>query len=145
MKHMMPVAIYGWKCQKKDEEVLLQRIISHLARHRQTITRTKDRKMFDGYHPFEIKHFYWNLNQELGTWFDVYPNEDSKGRYFFPAHKDCGWLIHVRINPRHHADAIPEESKAFVRELLHAPMFEHRVIKESGDFQEGLRRSHIGD
>jgi len=66
-----------------------------------------------------------------------------KGQYFFPDHKDCGWLIHVRINPRRPANIIPEESKAFVRELLASTMFEHRVIKESGDFLEGLRRGHI--
>jgi hypothetical protein len=141
---MKPVAIYGWKCQKQDEEVLLKHINSHLAKHRQTITRTKDRKMFDGYHPFAIKHFYWNLNQALGTWFDIYPNEDLKGQHFFPDHKDCGWLIHVRINTHPHGNDVPEESKAFVRELLRSPMFEHRVIKESGDLQEGLRRGHIG-
>ena len=80
MNHMLPVAIYGWKCLKKDEHVLLKRVNNHLARHRQTITQTKDRKMFDGYRPFVIKHFYWNLNPAMGTWFDVYPNEDLKGQ-----------------------------------------------------------------
>jgi len=60
--------------------------------------------MFDGYRPFVIKCFYWNLNQEMGTWFDVYPNEDLEGQYFFPDHKDCGWLIHVRINPNGHGN-----------------------------------------
>jgi hypothetical protein len=141
---MQPVAIYGWKCLKKDEPVLLKRIKNHLARHRQTTTQTKDRKMFDGYRPFVIKHFYWNLNHAMGTWFDVYPNEDLKGQYFFPEHKDCGWLIHVRINPRQPANIIPEESKTFVRELLESTMFEHRVIKESGDLLAGLPRGHIG-
>ena len=143
MKLMKPVAIYGWKCQKKDEEVLLKRVNNHLAKHQQTITQTKDRKMFDGYRPFAIKHFYWNLNQALGIWFDLYPNEDLKGQHFFPDHKDCGWLIHVRINPHQHTNTIPEESETFVRELLHSTMFEHRVIKESGDWHEGLRRSHV--
>lgn len=100
--------------------------------------------MFDGYQPFVIKHFYWNLNPAMGTWFDVYPNEDLKGQYFFPDHKDCGWLIHVRINLHRHTNLIPEESETFVRELLDSTMFEHRVIKESGDLLEGLRRGHIG-
>jgi hypothetical protein len=144
MKDMKPVAIYGWKCQKKDEELLLKRVNNHLAKHRQMIIRTKDRKMFDGYRPFEIKHFYWNLNQAIGTWFDLYPNEDLKGQHFFPDHKDCGWLIHVRINPHRHNNTIPEEAEMFVRELLESTMFEHRVIKESVDLNEGLRRGHIG-
>jgi hypothetical protein len=140
---MMPVAIYGWKCLKKDEPVLVKRVNNHLAKHRQKVVQTRDRKMFDGYHPFTIKHFYWNLNHEMGTWFDVYPNEDLRGQYFFPEHKDCGWLIHVRINLHQHAKTIPEETKAFVRELLDSALFEHRVIKESGDLNRGLSRGYL--
>ena len=144
MNLMKPVAIYGLKCLKKDEGVLIKRINNHLAKHRQTTNQTKDRKMFDGYRPFAIKCFYWNLNPEMGTWFDVYPNEDLEGQYFFPDHKDCGWLIHVRINPHRHASMIPEASEMFVRELLTSTMFEHRVIKESDDLLAGLPRGHTG-
>jgi hypothetical protein len=143
MNLMMPIAIYGWKCQKKDEPVLLKRVNNHLAKHRQKIVQNKDRKMFDGYQPFMIKYFYWNLNHTMGTWFDVYPNEDLRGRYFFPEHKDCAWLIHVRINLHQPTKTIPEEIKVFVRGLLDSTMFEHRVIKESGDLNGSLSRGHI--
>ena len=141
---MMPVAIFGWKCLRKDKDVLLRRINEYLAGHGQKTTETATRKMFDGYLPFVIKHFYWNLNQETGTWFDIYPNEDMKGKFFFPDHKDCGWLIHVRIDLHQHANLIPEESETFVRELLNSTRFEHRIIKESGDLHEGLRRGQVG-
>lgn len=140
---MMPVAIYGWKCKKKDKEVLLKRINHYLAGHQQTTVKTEDRKMFDGYSPFTIKHFYWNLNRKLGTWFEIYPNEDLKGDHFFPDHKDCGWLIHVRIDLQQHANIISEETEAFILELLNSTRFKHRVIRESGDSHEGLGRSHI--
>jgi hypothetical protein len=141
---MLPLAIHGWKCLRKDEQVLIKRVNYHLAKHRQTTTQTKDRKMFDGYRPFVIKHFYWNLNHAMGTWFEVYPNEDLQGRHFFPDHKDCGWLIHVRIDFNRHANIIPEASEKYVQELLDSAMFEHRVIKESDNLTEGLRRGHIG-
>jgi len=36
---------------RKDEPVLIKRVNNHLAKHRQTATQTKDRKMFDGYRP----------------------------------------------------------------------------------------------
>ena len=39
--------------------------------------------MLSAYFPLIIKHFYWNLNKEMGTWFDIYPNEDINGQYFF--------------------------------------------------------------
>lgn len=139
----MPVAIYGWKCQSKDKEVLLKRINHYLAGYRQMIIKTGDRKMFDAYLPFVIKHFYWNLNHEMGTWFDVYPNEDLSGNYFFPGHKDCGWLIHVRIYLHQHTNIIPEESETFVRNLLDSARFEHQTIKESGNLHEGLHRGHL--
>jgi hypothetical protein len=144
MKTMKPVAIYGWKCLKKDEPVLLKRVNKHLAKHREKAIQIKDRKLFDGYQPFTIKYFYWNLNHSTGTWFDVYPNEDLKGQYFFPEHKDCGWLIHIRINLHQHADSIPKKTETFIQELLSSTEFEHRVIKESGDLLEGLPRGHIG-
>lgn len=140
---MMPVAIYGWKCVRSDKEALLKRIAHYLAGHRQKANQTGDRKMFDAYLPFVIKDFYWNLNQELGTWFDIYPNEDLNGHYFFPQHKDCNWLIHVRIDPHRDSGVMPKEAEAYVRGLLDSAMFEHRVIKESGDLLEGLRRGHI--
>jgi hypothetical protein len=142
---MMPVAIYGWKCLRKDKAVLLKRLNEYLARHRQQITETATQKIFDGYLPFVIKHFYWNLYEEMGTWFDVYPNEDLKGNQFFPEHNDCAWLIHMRIDLHRHANIIPEETETFVRELLTSTMFEFRVIKESGDLLEGLQRGHINE
>ena len=78
----------------------------------------------------------------MRTWFDVYPNEDLEGKHFFPDHTDCGWLIHVRINPHQHVNNIPEASETFIRELLASTMFEHRVIKESDDLLAGLPRGH---
>jgi hypothetical protein len=140
---MMPVAIYGWKCLKKDKVLLLKRLNLFLAKHRQKITESPTRRLFDGYLPFEIRHFYWNLNQELGTWFDVYPNEDLKGKHFFPDHQECAWLIHVRIDIHRYANIIPEAAETFVQELLDSAMFEHRVIRESGDLLKGLPRGHI--
>jgi hypothetical protein len=80
----------------------------------------------------------------MRTWFDIYPNEDLEGKHFFPDHKDCGWLIHVRINPHRNPNIIPEASETFVRELLASTMFEHRVIKESDDLLAGLPRGHTG-
>jgi hypothetical protein len=141
---MLPLAIHGWKCLRKDEQVLIKRVNNHLAKHRQTATQIKDRKMFDGYRPFVIKHFYWNLNHAMGTWFDVYPNEDLQGQYFFPDHKDCGWLIHIRVDLHQHANIIPEASEKYVQELLDSTMFKHRVIKESDNLTVGLHRGHIG-
>ena len=43
---MMPVAIYGWKCLRKDKDVLLRRINDYLAGYRQKTTETATRKMF---------------------------------------------------------------------------------------------------
>jgi hypothetical protein len=80
----------------------------------------------------------------MGTWFDVYPNEDLQGQYFFPDHKDCGWLIHIRVDLHQHANIIPEASEKYVQELLDSTMFKHRVIKESDNLTEGLCRGHIG-
>ena len=141
---MMPVAIYGWKCLGRDERPLLDRVNRYLAGHQHVAAKTGAGRVVDGYLPFVIKRFYWSLDRNLGIWFDIYPNQDVKGQYFFPDHKDCGWLIHVRIDLHRHENLIPDEIQDFIHNLLAAPGFEHRVLRESGDLHEGLVRCAVG-
>jgi hypothetical protein len=137
------VTIYGFKCAKKDEKVLMQRVNDFLATHHRTTSKSKNEDMLRVYAPLTIKHFYWNLNKEMGTWFDIYPNEDLLGEYFFPDHQDCGWLMHVRLDVHRHADIVKEKSEAYVSGVLKAAEFEYVVLAESDNLMEGLtRRGH---
>src|SRR5215475_574183 len=67
---MQPVTIYGIKCSKKDEELLMRRVNGLLATHNRTTSKGTDPSMLKAYEPLKIKYFYWNLNKATGTWFD---------------------------------------------------------------------------
>ncbi len=108
----------------------MSRVNAYLATHRRTTSKTKNASLLEKYKPFVIKHFYWNLNKDTGTWFDIYPNEDVKGDYFMPAHQECGWLMHVRIDVQRFPDGTKEKAETFIRELLSAVGFESIILQE---------------
>ena len=62
---MKPVTIYGFKCLKKDEKILMKRINDYLATHNRTTSRSKNPSLLRAYAPLTLKHFYWNLNKEM--------------------------------------------------------------------------------
>jgi len=140
---MKAVTIYGFRCSRKDEKILAERVNEYLATHRRTTTRARSQSMLSAYFPLIIKHFYWNLNKEMGTWFDIYPNEDINGQYFFPDRMECGWLMHLRLDLKRHAKVVKEKSEAFAAGLLQAMRFEHTVMAESDDLLAGLPRGVV--
>ncbi len=79
--------------------------------------------------PFVIKHFYWNLNKGAGTWFEVYPNEDSEGKYYSESNKDCGWLITTIID-ENHPNYQKSQTEQFLKNVLEATKFDYVVIEE---------------
>ena len=137
---MKPVTIYGFRCSKKDEKVLMKRVDEFLATHDRTTSKTKNPSLLRAYAPLTIKHFYWNLNKEMGTWFDIYPNEDANGQYFFPDQPECGWLMHVRLDLNAHPKIEKEKSEGFVLGVVSSIQYEHVILRESDDFRVGLTR-----
>ena len=100
--------------------------------------------MLESYEPLKIKHFYWNLSKETGTWFDIYPNESLDGRWFFSDHRDCAWLMHVRIDIERFPAGSEEKAEAFIQQVLQATELPHVVIRESADLLAGLPRGMHG-
>ncbi len=80
---MKPETIYALRCSKKDEALLLQRVNAYLATYRRTTSRAKNKSLLAGYLPFVIRYFYWNLNKDAGTWFDLYPMKILAGSTSF--------------------------------------------------------------
>jgi len=137
---MQPVTIYGIKCSKKDEELLMRRVNGLLATHNRTTSKGTDPSMLKAYEPLKIKYFYWNLNKATGTWFDIYPNEGLDGTWFFPDRRDYGWLMHVRIDTARFPASTKEKAETFIQQVLQAVEFPYVVIRESTDLLAGLPR-----
>ncbi len=89
--------------------------------------------------PFVIKHYFWNLNKDTATWFDIKPNLDVEGKWYQPKHQDCAWLLHVRIDYSTwtglgEAQVVRErKTQDFLFGLLKAIEFETTLIMQTDD------------
>ena len=128
---MKPETTYALRCPKKDERLLLERVNAYLATYHRTTSKARNPSMLARYLPFVVKHFYWNLNKDAGTWFDIYPNEDAEGKHFFPERKDYCWLMRVRIDLRQWPAATQAKAESFIAGLLSAMGFESVVLQKS--------------
>ena len=126
---MKPVTTYGLKCAKKDEKILVQRINEYLGTIDRTMSKAKNKSMLKALLPFVLKHFYWNLNKGVGTWFEVFSNEDLEEKYFYEANKDCGWLITTRIDLTHPMYE-KKRTEQFLKDVLDSTGFDYVVIEE---------------
>jgi hypothetical protein len=141
---MKPLTIHGLKCARWDEKTLVTRVNDFLAMHRRTMSKSKNQSLLASFTPYVLRHFYWNLNKEMGTFFEIYPNEDAQGEYFFPGHPECGWLLFVKFDAHGNADIVKEKSEGFIAELLRATGYERVVIRERDDLKVGLARGEKG-
>jgi hypothetical protein len=127
---MKPETIYAFRCNKKEEKALMHRVNSYLGALERTTSKAKNPDMLKRYAPHVIKHFYWNLNKETGTWFDLYPNEDVNGNYFYPDLKNYAWLMRVRIDLTTWRVATQDKAETFIAGLIAATGFEFIVVSE---------------
>ncbi|KVC94940.1 hypothetical protein WI77_10665 [Burkholderia ubonensis] len=130
---MKPVTYYALRCAPKDEKVLIGRVNAYLETLHRTTSKAKQPSLLQRYAPFVIKHFYWNLNKDTGTWFDIYPNQDTRGEFFFPAFQDHAWLLHVRIDTESYPDATEAKAEQFIASLLAAIGFDAVVVQENDE------------
>ena len=129
---MKPFTTYGLKCSKKDEKVLVQRVNEYLKTLDRTMSKAKSKSMLEARLPLILKHFYWNLNKGVGTWFELFPNEDIDGKYYKESNKECGWIIKMRIDLTHPCYE-KQNTETFLLEVLKSTGFEFIVIEESDE------------
>lgn len=127
---MKTFATYGIKCTKKDEKILAQRINAYLATLQRTMSKSTNKSLLSSFLPLVYKYYYWNLNKEVGTWFEIFPNQDLKGNYFNEATPDCAWIIKTRINLTHPLYE-KETTEGFLSNVLQAIQFVYIVIEET--------------
>lgn len=129
---MKRFAIHGIRCARKDERALMTRVNEHLAKLSRTTSKTKNPSLLAKFEPYELKHYYWNLNRPLAAYFEIYPNEDAKKRLLHPSHPESGWLIHTRMNELEEL----EQARAYLGDVMRALGFEVSLLFETDDEQE---------
>ena len=133
------VTILGIRCVSKDEKAMMLRVSDYLATFNRTTSKTKNKDLLESELPFVFKHFYWNLNKDAATWFDIKPNQDLEGKWKQPAHQDCAWLLHVRIDHSgwirigEFDDKKRQQTQDFLNGLLNAIEFDTKLIMQTDD------------
>jgi hypothetical protein len=131
------VTILGIKCIVKDEKAMMARVNDYLATFDRTTSKTKNKSLLESELPFVLKHFYWNLNKATATWFDIKPNQDLEGKWYQPAHQDCAWLLHIRIDHSgwirigEFDDEKRHQTQEFLNGLLKAIKFDTKLIMQT--------------
>ena len=126
---MGPVTYFGIVCDNKAEKNLLSRVNAYLKTLNRTTSKVKNGSKLEK-EPLKIKHYYWNLNKDTGTWMDLKPNEDLEGTWSFPENKECAWIMHVRIDTSRFPDGTQEKAEDFINSLLKATEFDYILLKE---------------
>ena len=133
------VSTFGIVCSPKDEKILMTRVNDYLALFDRTTSKAKNPNMLSHELPFVIKHFYWNLNKDTATWFDIKPNLDVEGKWYQPAHQNFAWLLNIRID---HSGwervgeltaAKLQQTQDFLNGLLQGIAFETTLIMQTDD------------
>ena len=133
------VTILGIKCVVKDEKAMMLRVNDYLANFNRTTSKAKNQSLLSSELPFVIKHFYWNLNKDTATWFDIKPNQDLEGKWYQPAYQDCAWLLHIRIDYStwtglgEAQDLRERKTQDFLNGLLQTIEFETTAIMQTDD------------
>jgi hypothetical protein len=134
---MRIVTLYGLACSKTDERLLIGRVNASLNKIKRTTSKCTNKSMLRSRLPYVLKHYYWNLNKDAGVYTEFYPNEDVKGQWHQPDHKDRGWLMMVILKEHAFRKGKPlKKTIEFVNRLLKAVEFDHTVLAEADDRHE---------
>jgi hypothetical protein len=126
---MAPVTIYGIKYNRNDETILINNIDKYLMYFGRRLSKESDAEILKTKSPYQFEYIYWNFNKEKACWIEVYPNQDSQGRYYDENYKDYNWILYTKINelsPHYSRN----ETECFLKNLLRSSGFENVIIKE---------------
>lgn len=88
---------YGFVALAKEEKFIMKRLNEFLERYNRMFSKSKNKDLLKARLPFIYKHFYFNLNKEMGVYMELYPNQDNEGKYKYLEYKNVGWILKVRI------------------------------------------------
>ena len=124
--------IYGFLSVKKDEKNIVTNINSYLEELSRVMSKLKTASILEARLPFQYKYIYFNLNKERGTFFEVFPNEDITGKFFFPDKPELAWLLKVIIN-KNHPMYKQTETEGFIQKVLDRSGRKYELVKESDE------------
>jgi hypothetical protein len=130
----MIIEYYCIKATKKDEKEMINRVNEFLKTLMRSLSRQKNPSVSVNGVVYVLKHFYWNLNKDTQTYFEIFLNEDLEGKFFDVEHSEYGWMMKV-IYHEDRPGFEMEGAKGFIEGVLKAMGFEY-VGVDAGRFVE---------
>ncbi len=90
---MREITVYGLKCPKEDERVVVKAVNASLSKLKHTTSKATAKGLLEARKPFVLPHYVWCLNKDCGVYFEIYRNEDLKGKLHYPQDGSCGLLL----------------------------------------------------
>ena len=124
--------LFGIKSKMDDEKLIMKNINAYLKRIERTTSIAKNASLLRSFLPYTIDHYYWNMNKETGTYFEVFSNSDLNGRKFIKDNGEYAWLIKILFHPDFPGYE-REKSEKYVKEIMNSINYDYEILFETDD------------
>ena len=124
---------YGFIAEAKDGPAIFKNLNLFLGKYKRKFVKSKGAAQLSGHLPQKYAFVYFNLNKDMVTYMEVFENQDTRGKYAYPKHKNVNWILEVLIND----DSFPGYEKAktekYIKDLIAAAGFKTKILRESNN------------
>jgi len=133
---------HGIICSQEDEKAIVKNLNKYLASYSyRKMYKSQDHSLPPPSMPdrkFRISHYYAQFMKETPRWhFDIKPNCDLDGKYRFPDHRECGWILHTRpVMEENYSTGDTEKVKDFFSGLISNVGFDLKLLHSYANANE---------
>lgn len=134
---MREITIYGLSCSKEKEAEIVDALNASLRKINRTTSKATQKSLLDERKPFILDHYTWNLNRDCAVYFEVYCNEDKKGKLHYPKDSSLGLLLMFVIQDHGFRNGVPlKKTQHFVDRIIKAVGVPSTKLAEGDDRAE---------
>lgn len=134
---MQKVTVYGLQCPKEDERLVVDAVNASLKKIKRTTSKATQKSLLDARKPFVLSHYTWCLNRDCAVYFDIYANEDLKGKLHYPKDREIGLLLKFVIQDHGFRGGVPlKKTSEFVHRIINAVGTPCLLLAEGGELEE---------
>ncbi len=118
---MREITVYGLQCPKENERAVVAALNASLKKLKRSTSKATQKSLLDGRKPFVLSHYIWCLNKDCGVYFEIYQNQDLKGKLHYPKDSSIGLLLMFVIQEHGFRGGVPlKKTREFVERVIEA-------------------------
>lgn len=134
---MKETSIYGLQCPKESERAVVDAVNASLSKLKRTMSKATQKSLLESKKPFVLSHYTWCLNRDCAVYFEIYSNEDLKGKLHYPKDPAIGLLLAFVIQESGFRNGAPlKKTRAFVERIIKAVGVPCTLLVEGDDRAE---------